>query len=99
MAALKPSVTSTPNSQGSHQLALRRMSWKVLEGATKVSITRSTWLNGMDAWALATVSDMRTSVKALELPLPLAGHSSACRRTKIETYFSAQVRPLVVAEQ
>src|SRR5271167_4485036 len=85
MAALKPSVTSTPNSQGSHQLVLRRMSWKVLEGATKVSMTRSTWLSEVDASALITVSDMRTSVKPRELHLRLPGYYSPRRGTKIET--------------
>src|SRR5450759_2719649 len=32
--------------QGTHQLALRRMSEKVLLGATKVSTTRSAWERG-----------------------------------------------------
>jgi hypothetical protein len=34
------------NIQGSHQLVLRRMSVKVLLGATNVSTTRSTWESG-----------------------------------------------------
>src|SRR5271169_6062533 len=40
--ATMPMPTIAPSNQGSHQLALRRMSVKVLLGATNVSTTRST---------------------------------------------------------
>jgi hypothetical protein len=41
------------STSGSHQLALRRMSLKVFEGAIKVSTTRSTWLSPEGAAAAA----------------------------------------------
>src|ERR1039458_3086469 len=59
-----PSFLSTTNTiatlaiansiQGTHQLALRRMSENVLLGATKVSTTRSAWERGGGSKGAAT---------------------------------------------
>jgi hypothetical protein len=53
-----------------------------LEGAIKVSITRSTSLSGADTSALATVSGMRTSVKPRELRLRLPGYYAPAAEQK-----------------
>jgi hypothetical protein len=45
----KPNDVKIISANGNHQLALRKISANVFDGATKVSTTLSTWLNPVAA--------------------------------------------------
>src|SRR5450759_1654923 len=64
--------------QGTHQLALRRMSEKVLLGATKVSTTRSTWERGGGSSGATELAEL---MRLLLLPTRAPNPGSAQART------------------
>src|SRR5215469_6754610 len=85
-AVQKKALTMMVRRKGNHQLALRRMSVKVFEGATKVSTTRATSESGWASVA-ATVSGMNGLLIGANLKLS----GSVTRATPAQALFGAKI--------